>query len=366
MDSVRNADGYLEFSRRRMLAGASALAGGALIPRAALGAKSDQAHEPVTVGEAPGKPVDRVKQTVFFCTNRMPTGAVDRRRQFGTERAGVTYGCAKVLVAADRRWRAVVSSEPETVKILSRAETMSAIKRRGAGRRAIVALHGYNNSFDEWLCTGSELVQDLQTDAHVFLVSWSSQEYALGYSRDVNEIEWAYDMVVALLIDLLSNPDIASVEIIAHSVGSRAAVAALKAIFASAKRALLRRVSGVVLAAADIETQVADRDLLPIRDAYRTNTTVYASDKDLMMRISEYWNGRPRVGSISQSIYVRPGITTIDVSAVDQTLIGHSTLFLSDRLANDLHYLVEARLSVERRFHVRPVTIAAGTYWVMT
>jgi hypothetical protein len=56
-----------------------------------------------------------------------------------------------------------------------------------------------------------------------------------------------------------------------------------------------------------------------------------------MMRISEFWNGRPRVGGAWSTIYLNPHVDTIDVSEIDETTLGHSTIFQSIRLANDMH-----------------------------
>ena len=74
-------------SRRDVLAGAGGLSMGALLSPSALGATTDQARNGGTVGQAGSSrnpPAEQVNQSIFFVTNRKPTGDRDLRRQFGT------------------------------------------------------------------------------------------------------------------------------------------------------------------------------------------------------------------------------------------------------------------------------------------
>jgi len=65
-----------------------------------------------------------------------------------------------------------------------------------------------------------------------------------------------------------------------------------------------------------------DRDYLPMAESLELKTCLYVSDRDFAMWVSEFLNGHPRVGSSEKRIYIRPHITTIEVSFVDKTRWG--------------------------------------------
>jgi esterase/lipase superfamily enzyme len=168
-----------------------------------------------------------------------------------------------------------------------------------------------------------------------------------------------------LLIDLLRSPEFTGVQLIVHSVGARGTVAALSSISRSQDARLLGKISRVIFAAPDIDIDVFNADYVPVAAKYGFDTTLYVSSKDLMMRISEFWNGRPRVGGAWYTIYLNPSMDTIDVSDVDETTLGHSTIFESNRLASDIHYVLEQRVPVQDRYHLDRQSIQGGIYWKM-
>jgi esterase/lipase superfamily enzyme len=77
-----------------------------------------------------------------------------------------------------------------------------------------------------------------------------------------------------------------------------------------------------MLTAPDIDAEVFT---LLAQDTNRIGerVTLYASPEDKALRLSKQFHGYPRAG---EAIIVLPGVDTIDASAVDTSLVGHSYL----------------------------------------
>jgi esterase/lipase superfamily enzyme len=80
----------------------------------------------------------------------------------------------------------------------------------------------------------------------------------------------------------------------------------------------------VVLTAPDIDAEVFRRDIAPRIVKTAKRITLYASSNDEALALSKKVHGYPRAGDSGPGLVVIPGIDTIDVSAVDTSLIGHS------------------------------------------
>jgi esterase/lipase superfamily enzyme len=317
-----------------------------------------------TVGQAAStKSARTMSEEVFFVTNRKPTHARDLARQFSSDRAeAVSAGCVHVSMAVAG---ANGASETKSMTLISASELPVALREDDEGRKNVIAvIHGYNSTFDGAVRAAAKLKRDIRTKANVLVVSWTSQGWWKDYFQDENEVEWANDMLYDTLLQLLKSPLIDRVQLIAHSLGSRALVRVLRRIFDSPERDVLAKISEIAFAAPDIERDIMDRDFVPITAAFRIPTAIYVSDPDVWIIVSEFFNGRPRVASLSRgTIYIRKGIATIDVSAVDGTLTGHSVFFVSAYIANDLHYFFNHHLPPKERYWLHKINVLDGKYW---
>jgi esterase/lipase superfamily enzyme len=352
---------HWEVTRRMLLTGT---AGAALSGGVAVAEELPATAESTTVGRA-SFPVRQVDETIFFVTNRPATGDTDMSNQFGVGHADVSTGCLKVAVTEDRQWR---SSRPSRVRSLRRMsfKEMTAVANRKLPRRgAILFAPGYNNSFNEMAITAATLKRDIQTASSIFTVAWNSQGSLLGYSRDTNETWFTEQMIRNLLVELFHSAEFTTVQIIGHSLGARAVVGAINNISKSPNAKFLHKLSRIVLAAPDVDVAVMNADFIPVAERYGFNTALYVSNKDFMMRISEFWNGQPRVGGAWGPIYINPRVDTIDISEVDSNFPGHSTMFESSRVANDIYYFLEKGHRPRSRFELHPLSTQSGTYWRM-
>lgn len=351
-------------TRRMMLTGAASMLLGAVDTNSVSGAELSRPANTSTVGMATYA-VRQKEVPVFFVTNRPATGSTDLSNQFGFGHGDAQSGCVRVLVTSNLAQRKNVPSCVVALRSQTFKEMAMVASRRQPKRTAIVFLHGYNNTFDDAVVCAGNLKHDLQTPSSIFAVAWNSQGSSLGYARDAEETWFTEKLVRGLLTDLLSAPEFNSVQLVAHSMGNRSLVAALANIARSSDTKLLGKISRVVLAAPDVDIDIMNAEYIPVAERYGFTTTLYVSSKDVMMRISEFWNGWPRVGGAWSTIYLNRNVDTIDVSDVDETVLGHSTIFQSSRLAGDMYHFLENGLPIQARFPQNKMSIQGGTYWKM-
>jgi esterase/lipase superfamily enzyme len=212
----------------------------------------------------------------------------------------------------------------------------------------------------------AQLMADIGNKGIMIPFAWTSKNSFFGYPADRQEIEVSLPHIRAVLVSLLQSQDIKGVQIIAHSLGVWSVVKVLKSICDNSEyRPLLTRIKEVILSVPDVDQDMMDTDFMPVLHAAKLSTTMYVSDRDVAMSISEFVNGSPRVGSIRKNIYLRPGIVTIDVSAVDQSAWGHAALFETPQVATDLFYMLRQGIPVHLRHGLSRVRTASGVYWRM-
>ncbi len=108
------------------------------------------------------------------------------------------------------------------------------------------------------------------------------------------------------------------------------------------------------------------REIAPeiIRTAHRV--TLYASSNDAALKVSKEINGFPRAGDSGADLIVMPGLDTIDVSAIDTSLVGHSYYGNNDTVLSDLFYLLSDDRSPDERQFLQPRSYQGLKYWAFT
>ena len=166
---------------------------------------------------------------------------------------------------------------------------------RTAGR-VVLFIHGYNNDFGIAARRASAVQAAGDDDAPVVLFSWPSQNVTLDYAWDENNAAWTQPDLDALLLSLTEMTD--HVTIVAHSMGSRLALAALLRV-QERDPAMAGRIDRVILAAPDIDRDILRRyardDLL----AHGRKVTLYVSRRDRALQTSWNIHGYARAGDPS-------------------------------------------------------------------
>jgi esterase/lipase superfamily enzyme len=222
-------------------------------------------------------------------------------------------------------------------------------------------VHGFNNTFDEAAGMAALLKRNLRTDAAVLMVSWPSRGSRFGYFSDEEETQLSTGMMASVLTDLAQINGLPKLQIFAHSLGTRLTVNALRRIFDSPQRDVLRRISQLVLAAPDVNRVWMDIEFVPVLQFVPIPTTVYVSLPDGWIGLSEFLHRQSRVGSFwNHSVYLHPLLTTVDLSAVEGS--GHSVVF-SPAVTHDLYFVFERELPPDQRPWLWKTELATGIYW---
>jgi len=92
--------------------------------------------------------------------------------------------------------------------------------------------------------------------------------------------------------------------------------------------------------------------------------TLYASSHDKALKASKKLHEFPRAGEAGQSLLIVKGIDTIDVSAVDSSLLGHSYFGDNTSVISDLHRLLTQGSPPNQRACLSEATLLNLAYWV--
>jgi esterase/lipase superfamily enzyme len=129
------------------------------------------------------------------------------------------------------------------------------------------------------------------------------------------------------------------------------------------KPAFRDRLTEVILTAPDIDADVFKRDIAPALAVARRPVTLYASSEDLALTASKKVHGSPRAGDSGQDLVLVSGVETIDATAVDTSLLGHSYFAEARSVLSDMFYLIRNGQRPDQRFGLRRIDSDVGPYW---
>lgn len=194
---------------------------------------------------------------------------------------------------------------------------------RTAGTRDVVIfVHGYNYNFQESLFRLAQLVADGGLEEVPILFAWPSAASVTGYIADRDAVIYSRDDLVRLLTILAANPDIGRITLFGHSMGAMLVAEVLRQLRLTGQDRAIEQLSGVVLAAPDIDIDVFRAQMEVIGRLDPPMTLLVAPD-DRALRLSARLAGsRSRIGSRDvrnprvQALAAANGIQVIDISEV--------------------------------------------------
>jgi esterase/lipase superfamily enzyme len=229
------------------------------------------------------------------------------------------------------------------------AELDEAVTGRG-GSSVLLFVHGFNTPFDDALIRSAQLSVDL-SQRGVFdagapvLFSWpSAGKVSLEDYRGDQDRSLAAAPYLEEFLDLITGKaEIKRINIVAHSMGNRILTEALK----SYARDYLERHGRddlefrIILVAADV-----DRDIFEattgVLDNLQANVTIYTSDADRALHVSELVNSKLRLGDTNGDkpfIRTDPYYETVDATGIATELFGLGHNYYSDNpfILGDIH-----------------------------
>jgi esterase/lipase superfamily enzyme len=237
-------------------------------------------------------------------------------------------------------------------------------ERRVAGgkERPLLYIHGYNIGFEKGCSRAAIFQEKLGLAGHLLLLSWPSNDAVLNYTHDESDIYWSVAEIERTLERMLSVFGAGNFDLVAHSMGTRGAFLALVRMSA-AHRGDVPLVNRLVLLAADIDADIF-RQYLDVIRLLVGNITIYVSDNDSALNLSEEVHGYPRLGKAGPHLQGLGGIEIVDVSATGRRRAsGHLYHLYNKTVIKDLDQLLNGDRPASDRTGLRQDLRMGPNYW---
>jgi esterase/lipase superfamily enzyme len=312
---------------------------------------------------------------VSFVTLRDRTGKPDPADYFGGSRGSMTAGVCTVSFSPIWGLEDIADSAPffipdEKIELVEIQESSMAslyeeAARFPAGRNGnlVIYIHGYNIDFEKG-CRRSALFQRvLGLQDRLLLFSWPADGNMLKYTWDEADLVWSVPHIARFLEELIGRIGSKKIDLVAHSLGARGAVHALARMAYRERQGSL--INELVLIAPDIDADTFALDL-PLLHSMADRITVYVSDNDKALRLSQEVHGYPRLGQAGASLNVLEGVETIDISGIStRRMSGHLYHLFNPEVIADLSLLLHLGKSAGERPGLQAASRNGVEYWQM-
>lgn len=324
---------------------------------------------------------------VWFATDRYPsvqTGekkAEGRIEKFDDGRGSKTLSCghADVSIPASHRvgkverpsiWKLELREDDTKHVVIKvcQVDELSAWKQSAeqrfdevGNRRALVFIHGYNVGFDAALHRTAQIGFDIGFDGLLTCFSWGSENKVGRYLADLDNADQSAPRLAEFLRTLRIELEIKSVHVIAHSMGNRVLLGALKELSTS----YASRLHEIVMAAPDVDCDAFQQSFPKIKKKAK-RFTLYGSDKDKALLFSKKLRADyPRIGDGGENVFVMAGVETLDASDVTTKVFdaSHGYAFDNREVLSDLHYIIRTSTPIDKRSGITRVEKNALRYW---
>ena len=272
-----------------------------------------------------------------FVTNRKLVSLGTGEEYYGDDLAGLSAGTCRVGFRSG-------DSRGEVLRVDTRS--MESVLSDIEPDRFVVYVHGYGEYFAK-NCRRAALLQErLGLDARMLLFSWPSSSY-LTYAEDADDLEQSIDELNTLLTLVAGTIGHDRVVLMAHSMGSRGLVDALKA------REDKAAFGSAIFIAPDIRRDVFSENVSMLQRRV-SDIVVYMSDNDRALWLSTTVNVSGRLGIAKE--FDLDHTTVIDVTPTGTNDIsGHLYHMLNPAVIEDLRALLgTAAADAERRYRRVP------------
>lgn len=323
---------------------------------------------------------------VFYATNRglIPTTAGSTQARYGNEVLRTPrFGRAEITLPPQQRGsdpRRSPASTPaaanyaetqtvcfDSVREASPEEFAAGVQQqvlRSRQRDLLVFVHGFNVDFESAVIRTAQIALDMPFNGAVVAYCWPSQGGVFNYRADEPINAASVQPFTEFLSTLIQAvPPDTKINIAVHSMGSRIVLQALGQLpNAEAGR---KPIANLVLCAPDVGL----RDFqtwAPAAVACSERVTLYASSSDSALILSKGLHAEPRAGDAHPPL-VLAGVETIDCTAIDFNLMGHSYYGSNTDVLSDLFAVVKEHTPANQRPHLSRRPLGPGQhYWEYT
>lgn len=279
--------------------------------------------------------------TLTVVTTRSPVKAARSAPWFGTERANQASQARVQLTTPQESSFAAVGLGDWRITGIEAIAVGGGLSRGNGRRDVLIYVHGFNQSFETAVLDAARLSDGIHFRGETMLFSWPSKESVTDYIYDRESAMWSRDAFEAMLEQLIADPDIGRINIVAHSMGTMLTVEVLRQLSDRRGAAVTQKFGAIILAAPDIDFDVFAASINRIGPLTDKITVLIASNDralDVMRRLA---GGVTRVGAVDAEKLQAMGLRVIDASKVGTGAINHD-LFLSDARVRE-----QVRLAIE-------------------
>jgi esterase/lipase superfamily enzyme len=312
-----------------------------------------------------------VRVPVYYATDRAREGD-----SYTSGRGPLEFGRVDVSIPDERKmgelpkpscWRLEFRPDPVKHVILLGVTPLSLEDWKTGARaaQALVFIHGYNVSFEDGALRAAQFAVDLNFEGTAMLYSWPSEGKTLRYLVDEGNAIWTVDDFEIFLKTVLAESGFSRVHIVAHSMGNRVVTEGLRRLDPATLPPASAELVEAVFAAPDVDAQTFRK--FAARFHQRANRmTLYASTRDAALGLSQKMHRYPRAGDLRDGMVVVEGLDSIDASAVDTSLVGHSYFGDNRSIISDLFNLIRGvEAGADRHVLKECVGPDGAKYWAV-
>ena len=302
---------------------------------------------PVGTEFSPQAEAHEVIVDVPFVTNRALQSTRSGGDYFSDARGGLAAGHCRVAFEENDRRGQVLRVDTDRIDGVLKADGEELF---------VIYVHGYGESFAKNCRRAALLQHRLQINGRFLLFSWPASNY-LTYGEDISDMRASVDQLNELLSLAAESIGRQRLIILAHSLGTRGVVEALK-----------RRDDGppafrkVVLVASDMRRGDFLENAQMLQDK-ADDVTVYMSDNDRVLMLSAAVNVSGRLGLAKEFDIDVERVHFVDVTAAGTTDIsGHMYHMFNPAVTEDLRHLFGSQKAGIRREYRRVASQEPG-FW---
>lgn len=311
---------------------------------------------------------------VAFATNRAPVDGEKGADRFGDDAGPLTYGFCHVefkpiglLKDAARHISLRFPTEMEDIVDLEEMNADSfwtTLEETVAKQEKKIAfyIHGYKMDFDT-ACRRTALMQrEFGSGLVLLLFAWPSQNNFALYTQDETRLKFSLPAVRSVLDHMLASFGTGKVDAVGHSLGTRGVTGAI----AGMEPGVATLFDELVLVAPDMDRYDFEQ-ALPVLARTVSGITIYVSENDGPLRVSQEVHGVPRIGQAGEYLTLFDAVESIDISnAPRRDIYGHNYHYFNSRITDDMRILLTEGTRADGRPGLLEKSASGKTYWEMT
>ncbi len=317
---------------------------------------------------------------LFYGTDRKPSGALRPNDFYGWERGPVDYGRVTVAIPRDHKpgqveapsllrfeWSEnpalhVVVTDLEQLDETAFFESVAAGLADRNATEVFIFVHGFNTTFADAARRTAQIAYDLNYEGMPLFYAWPSRGTARAYLADSATVQVSARRLSDFLEDVVARSGARHINLIAHSMGSRALTEALE-LYAARHPTALEVFSQVIFAAPDVDADLFELQAASVRRLAR-RITLYTSSADTALSTSRALHGDAARAGGGPPPAVGRDFDTVDMTALGADLLQHTYFATEASALADILWLFWRNPSPSARCGMDKVTANEMAYWV--